>query len=288
MLLGIDVGGTSVKYATCDEKGHLFDKGSFKTHDTLEDMYQAIETIFKERDVDGIALSMPGAVASDEGVIYGASAIDYIHGPNIKKDLEERLQTRVELENDANCAALAEVWLGAAKDNQDCCFVVCGTGIGGAVIKDKKIHKGQHLHGGEFGYMINNFDADSLEFNFWSLDSTVAIVKGVEKELGETYDGRYIFDHANENEVFKKYVNRFYYALAVGIYNIQYSYDPEVIIIGGGISVREDMIDEINKRLDIIIDKVEPARIKPVVKKCAFANDANIIGAIYHYLTISK
>ena len=71
-------------------------------------------------------------------------------------------------------------------------------------------------------------------------------------------------------------------------YNIQYSYDPEVIIIGGGISVREDMIDEINKRLDIIIDKVEPARIKPVVKKCAFANDANIIGAIYHYLTISK
>lgn len=233
MLLGIDVGGTSVKYATCDEKGHLFDKGSFKTPDTLEDMYQAIETIYKERDVDGIALSMPGAVASDEGVIYGASAIDYIHGPNIKKDLEERLQTRVELENDANCAALAEVWLGAAKDNQDCCFVVCGTGIGGAVIKDKKIHKGQHLHGGEFGYMINNFDADSLEFNFWSLDSTVAIVKGVEKELGETYDGRYIFDHANENEVFKKYVNRFYYALAVGIYNIQYSYDPEVIIIGG-------------------------------------------------------
>ncbi len=76
---------------------------------------------------------------------------------------------------------LAEVWLGAAKDNQDCRFVVCGTGIGGAVIKDKKIHKGKHLHGGEFGYMINNFDADSLEFNFWSLDSTVAIVKGVEK-----------------------------------------------------------------------------------------------------------
>ena len=68
----------------------------------------------------------------------------------------------------------------------------------------------------------------------------------------------------------------------------RYSYDPEVIIIGGGISVREDLIDEINKRLDIIIDKVEPARIKPVVKKCAFANDANIIGAIYHYLTTSK
>ena len=52
MLLGIDVGGTSVKYATCDEKGHLFDKGSFKTPDTLEDMYQAIETIYKEKPLN--------------------------------------------------------------------------------------------------------------------------------------------------------------------------------------------------------------------------------------------
>lgn len=285
MLLGIDVGGSSVKYATVDEKGKLYDKGSFKTPATLEEMYQKIEDIYKDRDVEGIAMSMPGAVASDEGVIYGASAIDYIHGPNIKKDLEERLQTRVELENDANCAALAEVWLGSAKENQDSCFVVCGSGIGGAVVKDRKIHKGIHLHGGEFGYMINDYDADHEEFHFWSLDSTVSIVRGVEKELGKEYDGRYIFDHAKDNEVFAKYVNRFYYALAVGIYNIQYAYDPEVIIIGGGISAREDLIDEINHRLDVILEKIEPAKIKPTIKKCTFENDANIIGAVYHYMT---
>ena len=192
MLLGIDVGGTSVKYATCDEKGHLFDKGSFKTPDTLEDMYQAIETIYKERDVDGIALSMPGAVASDEGVIYGASAINYIHGPNIKKDLEDRLQTRVELENDANCAALAEVWLGAAKDNQDCCFVVCGTGIGGAVIKDKKIHKGKHLHGGEFGYTTKE---DYLE------GANEVVTSASSKHKQEAEDGDDIYYDAENNEI---------------------------------------------------------------------------------------
>ena len=61
MLLGIDVGGTSIKYATCDEKGHLFDKGSFKTPDTLEDMYQAIETIYKERFKHCAQLNKMGA-----------------------------------------------------------------------------------------------------------------------------------------------------------------------------------------------------------------------------------
>ena len=83
MLLGIDVGGTSVKYATCDEKGHLFDKGSFKTPDTLEDMYQAIETIYKERDVDGIALSSAqlASFSSSTRVCNLSSRSFFILGP---------------------------------------------------------------------------------------------------------------------------------------------------------------------------------------------------------------
>ena len=110
-----------------------------------------------------MALSLPGAVDSETGIIGGSSALDYIHGPNIKEELEKRLQVRVEMENDANCAALAEVWKGAASDVNDCCFIVSGTGIGGAVVKNKRIHKGQHLHGGEFGYMIADFNFETKE-----------------------------------------------------------------------------------------------------------------------------
>ena len=69
---------------------------------------------------------MPGAVDSDGGIIYGSSAIDYIHGPNIKEDLKHRLNKDVEFENDANCAALAEVWKGVACHENDCCFIVSG------------------------------------------------------------------------------------------------------------------------------------------------------------------
>ena len=105
--LAFDVGGTSVKYAVVNEEGEVSSSNKFKTPDTLEKMYQEIENVAHEyQDIEGIALSMPGAVDSDGGIIYGSSAIDYIHGPNIKEDLKQRLNKDVEFENDANCAAL--------------------------------------------------------------------------------------------------------------------------------------------------------------------------------------
>ena len=96
--LAFDVGGTSVKYAVVNEEGEVSSSNKFKTPDTLEKMYQEIENVAHEyQDIEGIALSMPGAVDSDGGIIYGSSAIDYIHGPNIKEDLKQRLNKDVEL-----------------------------------------------------------------------------------------------------------------------------------------------------------------------------------------------
>ena len=242
--LAFDVGGTSVKYAVVNEEGGVSSSNKFKTPDTLEKMYQEIENVAHEyQDVEGIALSMPGAVDSDGGIIYGSSAIDYIHGPNIKEDLKQRLNKDVEFENDANCAALAEVWKGVACHENDCCFIVSGTGIGGAVIKDRHVHHGNALHGGEFGYMIMRYDQDE-----------------------------------------KKYVDEYYRTLAMGIYNLQYAYDPSMIIIGGAISSRSDLLDKVNEQLDIIFSQLTHAHVRPNIKVCQFGNDANLIGATYHYI----
>lgn len=291
-FVAIDVGGSAMKYGLVDELGNVTNQNKRKTPTTLEEFYKEIESIFSEIEAIqkcvGLALSMPGAVDSTTGFIGGASAVEYIHGPNIKEDLEQRLQKPVQLENDANCAALAEVWIGSGSDVQDCLFIVSGTGIGGAVVKDKKIHKGVHLHGGEFGYMISTNNIDEEEFSTWSWDgSTVAVVRGVAKELGvpvESLDGKTIFDEAKQNPVYQKYVNRFYYVLAMGIFNLQYAYDPEKIIIGGAVSARIDLLEELNTRLDVIFSKLTHAKIRPVVVKCQFENDANMIGAVYHFM----
>ena len=293
--LGIDVGGTSMKCAVLSQEGEFIDTQSIKTPKTLEKMYEEIKLCFdsfQQYELKGLALSMPGAVDSEQGIIGGSSALDYIHGPHIKKDLETLLGVRVELENDANCAALAEVWKGSASDVEDCCFIVSGTGIGGAVVKNRHIHKGKHLHGGEFGYMIAEFDFETKAMKTWSdIGSTVAVVRSVAKELNvdpSTLNGKDIFDHYHENEVYEKAVDKFYYTLANGIYNLQYAYDPQKIIIGGAISVRDDLLDEVNQRLVVIFDCFQHAKIKPVVCTCQYHNEANLLGALYHFFTMNS
>lgn len=289
--LCIDVGGTSVKWGLLNEEGHIIHSNYVQSPESLEKMYQVFQDAFDsyyDFDIQGVALSMPGAVNSEKGTIGGSSAYDYIHGPNIKQDLEERFQKRVELENDANCAALAEVWKGAARDVDDCCFIVSGTGVGGAVVKNKQVHKGAHLHGGEFGYMLADFDFRTKELKTWSDISTVAVVKEVAKEKNmdiSELSGKDIFDHYHDDPIYKKAVDKFYSVLANGIYNLQYAFDPQKIIIGGAISAREDLLKEVNQRLDTIFDQCPHSHIRPIVLTCQFQNEANLIGALYHFLS---
>lgn len=289
--LCIDVGGTSVKWGLLNEEGHIIHSNYVQSPESLEKMYQVFQDAFdsySDFDIQGVALSMPGAVNSEKGTIGGSSAYDYIHGPNIKQDLEERFQKRVELENDANCAALAEVWKGAARDVDDCCFIVSGTGVGGAVVKNKQVHKGAHLHGGEFGYMLADFDFRTKELKTWSDISTVAVVKEVAKEKNmdiSELSGKDIFDHYHDDPIYKKAVDKFYSVLANGIYNLQYAFDPQKIIIGGAISAREDLLKEVNQRLDTIFDQCPHSHIRPIVLTCQFQNEANLIGALYHFLS---
>ena len=100
----------------------------------------------------------------------------------------------------------------------------------------------------------------------------------------ELLDGKEVFDQADNNEVYKKYVDEYYRTLAMGIYNLQYAYDPSMIIIGGAISSRSDLLDKVNEQLDIIFSQLTHAHVRPNIKVCQFGNDANLIGATYHYI----
>lgn len=289
-----DIGGSSTKWSVIDESGNFKESGNINCPDSLGEFFDRLINItidMKSRyEVKGIAISAPGAVDGDTGVIGGTSAIPYIHGPNFKEILSNGTGLNVELENDANCAALGECWLGSGIDNNDLAFVVCGSGIGGAIVKDNKIHVGIHKHGGEFGYCSISCDLEGTpKFTSWSrLGSTTALAKRVAKLKGldeDSLNGIEVFKLCDKgDEIAINEVNKYYFTMAVGIYNIQYTYDPEVIILGGAISEREDYIDEINKRLDIMMSGDLEGVIKPVLRKCKYGNDANKLGALRNYL----
>lgn len=298
--IGFDVGGTDVKYSVMDEKGVFLTKGSYPSSATdFEKFKEGIISVVLENKekyhIEGIAFSLPGGVDSETGVIGGSSALPCIHGPNFKTVFGEATNLPVEMENDANCAALGEVWKGAAKDNQDVMFLVIGTGIGGAIVKDRKIHKGAHLHGGEIGYMVLGVEEKdgTLLTKPWSKVAAMrSLIRDVAKRKGITPDelnGKKIFEaaEAGDQDCIQA-IDRFFIYIAQGIYNIQYVYDPEKIIIGGAISSREDLIDQIYKRLDIILKSVGFANVRPVLEICHYQNDANLLGALFHYLQRQK
>lgn len=289
-----DIGGSSVKWSIMSKMGDILTKDKIKVADSVDQFFEELSKIVNINknnfNLKGIAISSPGAVDSITGIVGGASAIPYIHGPNFKEILKEKTGLDVAIENDANCAALGECWLGAAKEENDCAFVVCGSGIGGAIVKDKKVHTGIHKHGGEFGYCIVDYDKDGGEkYLTWSrVGSTSALARAISQRKGleeKDIDGLKAFQLYDEGDIIAvEEVNKYFRYMAIGIYNIQYTYDPEVIVLGGAISEREGYIESINEKLDEIMSNNTDGKIKPIIKKCAYGNDANMIGALYNLL----
>lgn len=283
-ILSFDIGGSSVKYAVIEKTGKILAKGKKTTPQEKEEFFRLIENVAasyrRAYTIEGAGFSFPGAVDDVSGVIGGSSALPYIHDFPIRQELERRLSLPAALENDANCAALGESWLGVGKEHEDLVFLVIGTGIGGAVVKGKRIHHGKHLHGGEFGYMVSDASHRILSETGSTrvLAERVADAKGLPRE---EMDGRKAFALADAGDADAlQAVSAMYEALAMAIYNLQYAIAPEIFVLGGAVSERPGFAEEIGKRVGVILKDVGVARICPVIRPAQFGNDANLLGAV--------
>ena len=284
-IVVFDIGGSAVKFGLWKEAA-LAGKGSFGTPKTWNAMKDEMKSVFdgfaKTDSVEGVAISSPGTVDSVAGIIGGISAVPYIHRFPIKAEWENLFGVPVSVENDANCAALAEVWLGAAKDVQHALFIVIGSGIGGAVIVNRQLFKGKNLFGGEFGYML--LDGENT---LSRLGSPVQVAEHYGKAMkmpDGVVDGKYLFEKAQEGEPMAvEFVEDMIDALARGIYNLSVSFNPDRVIIGGGVSVREDLIARIGERTAYHLNAHGAEAVDPDIQVCAFRNDANLIGAVAHF-----
>lgn len=290
--IALDVGGSAIKYGLLNKYGEILEKGNIVTDNEdidkfIFDIKIIVEKYIKSENIKGLACSFPGAVNQKTGFIEGVSAVPCIHNVNMKKLLSEATALEISMENDANCSALAEGWIGAAKDVDNFISIVLGTGIGGAVVIDKKILRGKNLHGGEFGFIqVTDEKCENGLGNVWSrVASTGALIRRVANRKNidvSDLTGQLVFEMEKDDEEVKEEFAEWFKVLAKGIYNIQYILDPEKILIGGGISARKDFIDRLNKYLELMKNKESTLDIK--VEKCEFDNDANLIGALYNFL----
>lgn len=275
-----DIGGTGVKSACIDNDKQVKDYQYISTPENLEDLIHFIDSYVTNRDIEAISLSVPGAINQETGYIEGLSAVPFIHGISWF-DILSHHDVPVYLENDANCVGLSELFSDDAVQNFAC--VVVGTGIGGAVIIDRKLIRGRKYYGGEFGYMMIK-DMSSPIQNWSQLASTGSLVRRVVNlEDGAYHDlnGKDIVDLAQQgNQVCLDALDNMIQYLCQGLLNIYYALDPEVIYVGGSISQNTFFMEKVQDKFKVLQQSFPDDLPEiPIVQACTYTKDANLIGA---------
>lgn len=288
--LVLDIGGSFIKYALMNQEAQLSEKGSRGTPlDSLEHLLDEIEAIYLmfAKDIDGIALSMPGNIDSSTGFISSPGALFYNMNVNIIEAIHSRIKLPVAVENDGKSAALAEVWKGNLSDCANGVVLILGTGIGGGIIQNHQIHKGSHFFAGEFSFIMCN--DEQLEFsNAFALKAStsalIAMMASAKQLKVEELNGHQVFEWINGgDEVALKVFDQFCLNLALQIYNLQCILDPDKFLIGGGISQQPILVEKVREQLAMIYQRIPFPIPHALVETCKYFNDSNLIGALYNY-----
>ncbi len=286
-ILSFDIGGTNIKYALCNEKFVLSEKHSVPTEAPLGGQHiinKIIDIIESYGDIDRVAVSTAGQVDSENGiVVYSTDNIPYYTGMMVKKIIENKTGIPAYVENDVNAAALGEAVFGAAKGAKDFICLNFGTGIGGAVYLNNKLYKGMTSSAGEFGHIITHAGGRPCtcggEGCFEQYASAKALINDVKKVAGKTMNGFEIFKEENfSNPEIRHVIDTWIDEIIIGLKSIIYSFNPSLIVLGGGI-MNEDYIVELIDRK--IYKQLMDNYRKVNIVNTALGNDAALLGVAY-------
>lgn len=321
-LLALDFGGSSVKYSLIDESGKRSEFGSAPAPTESKEQYvKTVKSLYDsvKEDVDGIAISAPGYINPVTGLIKGGGAYLQMNNVNVYELLKDVIACPIAIENDGNCAALAEAWNGALKNVSDGVVLIIGTGYAGGVIHNKTILRGTKNMVGEFSFMGLKPDLD-LKQTVLGNGSMIGLVLGVNIALGvdikktpyasyapifgivqeniteanddprfsKGIDGPMIFELIDEgNEKVYQLYEEFIDSLASALMNIQCVLDPEVIALGGAVMQQDRILPDLQKRIDAF-DSLMGGGMAPHIHvvKCEHGKYANEIGAVYNWIQL--
>ncbi|MDU2202967.1 MAG: ROK family protein, partial [Anaerococcus hydrogenalis] len=243
--IGLDIGGTKIQGAVIDEKGEILKTYRLETcaregKDKVLDNISKIIDFLKTDDIKAVGVGTPGFIDSENGIVTFAGNIDGWTGLNLKKEIEKRSSLPVFIENDANIALVCEKWLGSGKGFNDIVMITIGTGLGGAVYNKKMgLLSGSNFQGAELGHLILHPNGEYCTCGqsgcAESYCSGTAIVRHYEELTRNKLEGQEIFKLVKTDDNAKKVIDRFTSDLAWFLTSLRNIFDPELIIIGGGV-----------------------------------------------------
>ncbi|HEL2704650.1 TPA: ROK family glucokinase [Streptococcus suis] len=309
-IIGIDLGGTSVKLAILTTEGEIQEKWSIKTNilddgshivpDIIDSIKQRFDTHgLTKDDFLGVGMGSPGVVDSEAGTVIGAYNLNWKTLQLVKDQFEAALGLPFFIDNDANVAALGEQWVGAGNNNPNVVFMTLGTGVGGGVIAAGNLIRGVKDAGGELGHITVDFDEPfACTCGKKGCLETVASATGI-VNLSRRYADQYagdaklkqmiddgqdvtakdVFDLAKEGDDLALIVYRhFSEYLGVACANIAAVLNPAYIVLGGGVSAAgEFLLDGVRK---VFAENSFPQiKESTQIVLATRGNDAGVLGA---------
>ncbi|HEN4560994.1 TPA: ROK family glucokinase [Streptococcus agalactiae] len=309
-LLGIDLGGTTIKFGILTLEGEVQEKWAIETN-TLENGRHIVSDIvesLKHRlslygltkdDFLGIGMGSPGAVDRTSKTVTGAFNLNWADTQEVGSVIEKEVGIPFFIDNDANVAALGERWVGAGANNPDVVFVTLGTGVGGGVIADGNLIHGVAGAGGEIGHMIvdpeNGFTCTCGNKGCLETVASATGVVRVARQLAEQYEGssaikaaidngdtvtsKDIFIAAEDGDKFaNSVVERVSRYLGLAAANISNILNPDSVVIGGGVSAAGEFL---RSRVEKYFVTFAFPQVKKStkIKIAELGNDTGIIGA---------
>ncbi|VDG19841.1 ROK family glucokinase [Lactiplantibacillus mudanjiangensis] len=308
-LIGVDLGGTTTKFAILTENGDIqqkwsidttiLDEGAHIVPNIIDSINHHIDLYkMNKSDFVGIGMGTPGTVDIAAGTVIGAYNLNWKTLQPVKEQIEAGTGIKFVLDNDANVAALGERWKGAGENGDDVVFVTLGTGVGGGVIAGGRLLHGTAGAAGEIGhvtvepegYMCTCGKRGCLE-QYASATGVVHVARDMAEEFsgesklkqlldnGEEISSKITFDLAKEGDILAKSVVdkvSFYLGLALG--NVGNTMNPASIVIGGGVSAAGDFL---LKQVDHYFKQYTfpTVRNTTALKLAVLGNDAGVIGA---------
>ncbi|NUG67444.1 ROK family glucokinase [Lactobacillus mellis] len=308
-LLGIDLGGTTTKFAIMRPQGEIQQRWSIQT-DVLNDGNNIIPNIIDSinhhlqlyqmsaKQFQGIGIGTPGSVDYQTGTVDSAFNLNWDRPMALKEQIELHTNIPVQVENDANVAALGERWLGAGKNTDNVAFVTLGTGVGGGIIINGQIVHGQGGSAGEIGHMTINPQGYRCTCGKRGCLETVASATGIvhvardyaqeyagDSELkasldnGDDLTAKDVFDLAKQNDPLAlKVTHAVCDQLGLALSIVAVTINPQYIIIGGGVSNAGDFLlqrvqESYNRYVFSSVKKTTTLTL------ATLGNEAGVIGA---------
>ncbi|MFD1417193.1 ROK family glucokinase [Companilactobacillus keshanensis] len=308
-LIGVDLGGTTIKFAILTADGDIQQKWSMETN-VLADGQMIIPDIIdsikhhlkmyemKADQFDGIGLGSPGTINFKEGTIKGAYNLNWTDSVYPVRDIEEGTGIPVTIENDANVAALGERWKGAGNNADDVVFVTLGTGVGGGIIAGGNLLHGANGAAGEIGHITVDPHGFLCTCGKRGCLETIASATGIvhvardrageyagDSELkamlddGQDISAKDVFDLAKKNDDLALIVADYVCdSLGFALANIANSLNPKYVVIGGGVSAAGDfLLDKVNKAMRV--NEFATIKDSTELRLASLGNGAGVIGA---------